>query len=254
MAGLPKWVTDVIGTPAASQASLPPKDRLVGLPRWFVSRLIGGTEQASITRPTVDSLARAIVGREGGFVNDPDDPGGATNFGVTIGTMRALGLDLNNDGVIDVADVKLMTADKAVDIFKSNYFDGPKLGLLPEALQSSVFDMQVNAGSNAVTILQQTLNSQGFGPVSVDGGMGPETAAAAKKAVDSLGESFVDTYGVARRDYYYRLGDRSEKLRKFATTRAGGKGGWISRAEEFMSPTLRLTEDQHTQRVQSWNP
>ena len=35
--------------------------------------------------PTVDSIAEAIIAREGGFVNDPDDPGGATNFGVTTG-------------------------------------------------------------------------------------------------------------------------------------------------------------------------
>ncbi len=47
---------------------------------------------------TVEQLARAIVAREGGFVNDPDDPGGATNFGVTIHTMRRLGLDLDRDG------------------------------------------------------------------------------------------------------------------------------------------------------------
>ena len=37
---------------------------------------------------SVKDIARDIVAREGGFVNDPDDPGGATNFGVTIHTMR----------------------------------------------------------------------------------------------------------------------------------------------------------------------
>ena len=46
---------------------------------------------------TVQQIAQDIVGREGGFVNDPDDPGGATNFGVTIHTMRRLGLDLDRD-------------------------------------------------------------------------------------------------------------------------------------------------------------
>jgi len=55
---------------------------------------------------TVKQIAREIVQREGGYVNDPDDPGGATNFGVTIHTMRRLGLDLNNDGDVDTADVK----------------------------------------------------------------------------------------------------------------------------------------------------
>ena len=47
---------------------------------------------------SVRQIAEEIVRREGGFVSDPDDPGGATNHGVTIHTMRHLGLDLNQDG------------------------------------------------------------------------------------------------------------------------------------------------------------
>ena len=55
---------------------------------------------------SVESIAAEIVRREGGFVNDPDDPGGATNHGVTIHTMRRLGLDLTGDGEVDAADVQ----------------------------------------------------------------------------------------------------------------------------------------------------
>ena len=55
---------------------------------------------------TVEQIAAAIVAREGGFVDDPDDPGGATNHGVTIGTMRGLGLDLDGNGRVDAADVR----------------------------------------------------------------------------------------------------------------------------------------------------
>ena len=43
---------------------------------------------------SVRQIADEIVAREGGYVNDPDDPGGATKHGVTIHTMRRLGLDL----------------------------------------------------------------------------------------------------------------------------------------------------------------
>ena len=49
----------------------------------------------------VNQIAAEIVAREGGYVNDRDDPGGATNFGVTIHTMRRLGLDLNHDGMVN---------------------------------------------------------------------------------------------------------------------------------------------------------
>ncbi len=40
---------------------------------------------------SVEAIAEEIIAREGGYVNDPDDPGGATKYGVTIGTMRAAG-------------------------------------------------------------------------------------------------------------------------------------------------------------------
>ena len=56
--------------------------------------------------PSVREIAEEIVAREGGYVNDPDDPGGATNHGVTIHTLRRLGLDLTGDGVVDPADVR----------------------------------------------------------------------------------------------------------------------------------------------------
>ena len=76
---------------------------------------------------TVQEIARDIVRREGGYVNDPDDPGGATNYGVTIHTMRRLGLDLNNDGRITPADVKRLTRSQAEEIFVDHYFRGPKI-------------------------------------------------------------------------------------------------------------------------------
>lgn len=104
---------------------------------------------------TVQAIAQDILAREGGYLNDPDDPGGATNHGVTVHTMRRLGLDLNGDGVIDADDVKVLTAQRALQIFIDEYFHKPKLDHLPSPVQASVFDMYVNAGSNAVKILQR---------------------------------------------------------------------------------------------------
>ena len=66
---------------------------------------------------SIKELAHEIVAREGGYVNDPDDPGGETNFGVTIGTMRRLGLDLNRDGAVDGRDMRALTADRAAEIY-----------------------------------------------------------------------------------------------------------------------------------------
>ena len=111
---------------------------------------------------TVRQIAEEIVAREGGFVNDPDDPGGATNYGVTIGTMRRLGLDLTGDGIVGLADVHALSREQAVDIFITHYFQRPRIAEMPQALQPSLFDMYVNAGGNAVKILQQLLRDMGY--------------------------------------------------------------------------------------------
>jgi lysozyme family protein len=200
---------------------------------------------------TVRQIAEEIVAREGGFVNDPDDPGGATNFGVTIGTMRALGLDLDGDGDVDVADVRRMTRAQAVDIFVEHYFHAPRIDALPEALQASVFDMQVNAGANAVKILQRMVTQMGFA-ATADGVIGPNTLRAVRAAHDAAPDHIADAYAIARRNYYLRLADARPSLRKFARTRSGGKGGWIRRAEDFMSPRYRMTRAQFNERVSAW--
>ena len=189
---------------------------------------------------SVQDIAKAIVAREGGFVNDPDDPGGATNHGVTIGTMQRLGLDLTGDGRVSVADVRRLTRAQAEQIFIDHYFHAPRIDLLPPVLQASVFDMYVNAGGNAVKILQRLLNDMGQSVV-VDGAIGPQTAAAAQSAAEAAPGHIADAYGIARRNYYYALADARPASRKYAKRRDGGKGGWITRAEEFITPRYHLS-------------
>ncbi|MGR3615560.1 MAG: holin-associated N-acetylmuramidase [Paracoccaceae bacterium] len=199
----------------------------------------------------VQEIAEAIVAREGGFVNDPDDPGGATKFGVTVQTMRRLGIDLNADKKVDVRDVKLLSRLQVVDIFVRHYFDKPGIDGLPDVLQPSVFDMYVNAGANGVRILQRLLNDMGFDLV-VDGAIGPKTCSAAKTAGARDPMLLRDAYGIARRNYYFGLADNRPSSRKFARTRSGTKGGWIRRAEEFLTPRYHLTQAEFEQRTMSW--
>jgi lysozyme family protein len=201
--------------------------------------------------PSVEEVAAQIVAREGGYVNDPDDPGGATNYGVTIGTMKSLGLDLNKDGRVDANDVKMLTRAQAQQIFVEHYFRRPRLAELPPAVQASVFDMYVNAGANAVKILQRLVARMGFA-ASADGVIGPRTLAAAHDAAAAAPDHFADAYGIARRNYYYSLADQRPASRKYARSKAGGKGGWITRAEEFIQPRYHLTESEHRERTAKW--
>ena len=200
---------------------------------------------------SVKKLAEEIVAREGGYVNDPADPGGPTKFGVTFGTLRRLRIDVDHDGDIDADDMKRLTREQAVEIFMTDYYQRPKIDLLPRSLQPTVFDMYVNAGGNAVIILQRLL-CEFEEPVAVDGAIGPKTAAAANRAITKAGEFFVDAYGIARRNYYYHIADVRPASRKYARRRDGGKGGWITRAEEFISPKYHLTAAEHAKRVSAW--
>jgi lysozyme family protein len=200
---------------------------------------------------SVRQMAEEIVAREGGYVNDPDDPGGATNYGVTIHTMRRLGLDLDGNGKVTAADVRRLTRAQAVEIFLKHYFDGPRIAELPRVLQGTVFDMYVNAGGNAVKILQRLLRQMGQG-VSVDGAIGPQTIAASKRACDMAPDHIADAYGIARRNYYFAIADRRPASRKYARSRAGGKGGWIKRAEEFISPRYHMSKAEFNKRVAKW--
>ena len=199
----------------------------------------------------VRTIAQEIINREGGYVNDPDDPGGATNHGVTVHTMRRLGLDFDGNGKVDARDVRQLSQAQAIEIFLKHYFEKPGLGQLPEVLQASVFDMYVNSGSNAVRILQQLLCDMGF-PVIVDAALGPETVKASEQAAQAAPDHLADAYGIARRDYYFRLADRRPASRKYARTRAGDKGGWIKRAEEFISPRFHLSMAAFQERVARW--
>ncbi len=200
---------------------------------------------------SVEKIAQEIVTREGGFVNDPADPGGATQHGVTLGTLRRLGMDLTGDGAVTVDDVRAVTPERATAIFIEHYFRRPRVDRLPERIQPSVFDMYVNAGANAVKILQRLLRQMGQN-VTVDGIIGPQTIAAAQAADAAAPDHLADAYGIARRNYYLRLADLRPASRKFARTRSGGKGGWILRAEEFIHPRYHLTTAEFAARVAQW--
>lgn len=204
-----------------------------------------------MSRDLIFKLADDILKAEGGYVDDPDDPGGATNFGVTIGTLKQLRKDINKDGRIDRQDVRKLTRQMARDIFVEQYFEAPQIDLLPMALWASVFDMQVNSGRNAILILQRLFNDMGY-DIQVDGRLGHQTAQIAKEAVAVDEGLTVDAYGIARRSYYITLAQKRPSLRKFARTRRGAKGGWIRRAENFISQPFHWSEDEFQEVTKSW--
>ncbi len=185
---------------------------------------------------SVRAITEEIIAREGGYVNDPDDPGGATKYGVTIGTLRRLGLDLDRDGRVTAADVQRLTRAQAADIFVEHYFVRTRVAELPEVLQSTVYDMYVNAGANAVKLLQRMLRDMRI-EVAVDGVIGPQTIGAAKKAVAAAPTRIADATGSrgATITMRWRTGGR-----RAASSRAAGmaarEGGSYARKSSSRPP------------------
>lgn len=122
----------------------------------------------------IDILAPFILSFEGGYVNDPHDPGGATNRGVTIATWRQVGYDKDGDGDIDVADLKLITpADAVSRVMKPHYWDRCQADRIKsQSVANIMVDWVWASGKHGITGVQKLLG------VKVDGIVGEKTLAA----------------------------------------------------------------------------
>lgn len=101
---------------------------------------------------------------EGGdkYTNDPRDPGGPTKYGVCLTYNRVAIGDRNKDGKIDAEDVKLLTEEDAMKIYRERYFDAWKCGEFPPAIAFLMADMVYNPGPGATPILlAKALNALG---------------------------------------------------------------------------------------------
>lgn len=153
-----------------------------------------------------DQAFTQLLGHEGGFVDHPDDPGGATRWGVTERVARANGY---------TGAMRDFPEAAAKHIYRKSYWDAVRADELPEAIRYAVFDAAVNSGPRqSIQWLQRSVGAKD------DGQLGPLTMAAVLKANPMVIKGRV-------------LGQRLEFMASLSTWPAFGRG-WARRIASLM--------------------
>lgn len=147
-----------------------------------------------------DQCFDKLISHEGGYVNDPRDPGGETQFGISKRAYPQL-------------DIKALTLDAAKAIYKRDYWDRAQCDKLPPSVAYLLFDAAVNSGiGQAIRFLQRASG------VADDGSIGPMTLAAVQRMdVETLAGRF--------------LGQRLDFMTRLTTWDTFGKG-WARRVAD----------------------
>jgi lysozyme family protein len=169
-------------------------------------------------------FAPILFKHEGGYVNDPLDPGGATHRGITLTTFAHCARELL--GIAPTIDaLRDLTEMQAATIYKALYWDVVRGDEMPsQHLANMVCDFQVNAGAASARLLQRVLNRLGAQPrLRVDGVIGKATMQALRAADTQRVQAL---FQEGRREYYRNLVTLRPALARFLK-------GWLRRVDSF---------------------
>ncbi len=147
---------------------------------------------------------KVVLKNEGGYVNNPKDPGGETNYGIAKKFYPNL-------------DIKNLTKEQAIDIYYKDYWLPMNLeGILNNELILQVFDFGVNAGRKvSIRMLQRIVKTED------DGIIGPKTI----KAINESELPLLDIFKKRRKIFYMNLAARKPELEIFLN-------GWLRRIDK----------------------
>jgi type VI secretion system secreted protein VgrG len=173
-------------------------------------------------------ISPVILKNEGGFVNDPDDSGGATNKGIAWATWKKYAKeDLGVEPTL--GNLKNLTTKQAEVIYQKRYWGpsgfaavkDPKLALM-------TYDWSITS-SGAGKQVQKLLNSEFGQNVNVDGAFGPKTIQAMNNVTDS--DKLTNRIAEIRKDYYNNLAQTRPANAKFLK-------GWLNRVDNCLGVNI----------------
>ena len=191
-----------------------------------------------LTKSGFEKYQKHIFDHEGGFVNDPVDKGGATNKGITFRTFKAYAKkDLGIEPTLE--NLKKLTNEQATKIYKKRYWNKIKADEINNSsLAYQIYDFYVNAGGNAVKVLQRTLNKMGNN-LAIDGVLGENTI---KTINTENSKKLFEKYKKNRIEYYNDIVENDIKNYKSNHKKANEKELLKYTNKKFLKGWLKRTK------------
>ena len=174
--------------------------------------------------PRLQTLIGELIQREGGYVNDPNDRGGPTKYGITLATLQAW-----RQTPVSAADVEALEVPEAIAIYAFEYFIRPGFDAAADPeLQALLFDFGVNSGTGtAAMALQRVLAHAGVYAGAIDGDLGDQSRAALAKISNTAALFFA--VKCERLEFLLRDVGQRPLDAKYAV-------GWANRVDGFSEP------------------
>lgn len=168
----------------------------------------------------IELFLKELIQREGGYVNDPSDSGGATKYGVTEAVARANGYK---------GYMKDLPIDLAKSIYKKQYWTSPRfdqVNTISPKVAEELLDTGVNCGvAFAKPLLQRALNllnnqgKEGWSDLAVDGVYGPATLSALKAYLAKRGKdgetTLLRVLNIMQGNRYIEIAERNPSQEKY---------------------------------------
>lgn len=176
-----------------------------------------------------DHAIRVAFLHEGYYSDDPSDPGGPTKYGISLRAAQKMGdldgdgfldMDLDGDGDVDADDIRLLTPQQAVDIYRRAYWK-EVYNQMPLLCAVKVFDLAINMGpKQAHILLQRSLRANTGRLLTEDGIIGQLTLRATKEAYTPVLLAAIRSEAAG---FYRQLAAQRPASRKYLN-------GWLNRA------------------------